>query len=30
MMTHLFENKQGNRIIAAKGAPEQVMEVWVP
>jgi Ca2+-transporting ATPase len=27
MMTHLFENKQGNRIIAAKGAPEQVMEV---
>jgi Ca2+-transporting ATPase len=27
MMTHLFENKQGNRIIAAKGAPEQIMEV---
>ena len=27
MMTHLFENKQGIRIIAAKGAPEQIMEV---
>ncbi|MDO8993950.1 MAG: HAD-IC family P-type ATPase, partial [Daejeonella sp.] len=27
MMTHLFQNKQGNRIIAAKGAPEQIMEV---
>ena len=27
MMTHLFENKHGNRIIAAKGAPEQIMEV---
>ena len=27
MMTHLFENKQGNRIIAAKGAPEQIMQV---
>ncbi|MDP3468672.1 MAG: cation-translocating P-type ATPase [Daejeonella sp.] len=27
MMTHLFENKQGNRIIAAKGAPEQIMNV---
>jgi Ca2+-transporting ATPase len=27
MMTHLFENKQGNRIIAAKGAAEQIMNV---
>ncbi|MFA6944698.1 MAG: cation-translocating P-type ATPase [Pedobacter sp.] len=27
MMTHLFENKTGNRIIAAKGAPEQIMDV---
>lgn len=27
MMTHLFENKDGNRIIAAKGAPEQIMEI---
>lgn len=25
MMTHLFENKQGKRIIAVKGAPEAVM-----
>lgn len=27
MMTHLFENGKGNRIIAAKGAPEALMEV---
>lgn len=27
MMTHLFENAQGKRIIAAKGAPEAMMEV---
>ncbi len=27
MMTHLFENKTGNRIIAAKGAPEALLEV---
>lgn len=27
MMTHLFENEQGNRIIAAKGAPEIIMKV---
>jgi P-type Ca2+ transporter type 2C len=27
MMTHLFENKQGNRIIAAKGAAEQIINV---
>ena len=27
MMTHLFENKQGNRIIAAKGAPEALLEI---
>ena len=27
MMTHIFEKKNGNRIIAAKGAPEQIMEV---
>lgn len=25
MMTHIFENKQGQRIIAAKGAPEALM-----
>ena len=25
MMTHLFENNSGNRIIAAKGAPEAIM-----
>jgi Ca2+-transporting ATPase len=25
MMTHIFENGQGNRIIAAKGAPEALM-----
>ncbi|MEO9257801.1 MAG: cation-translocating P-type ATPase [Crocinitomicaceae bacterium] len=27
MMTHLFENKLGERIIAAKGAPEALMNV---
>lgn len=27
MMTHLFENTEGNRIIAAKGAPEAIMIV---
>ncbi|AXG72815.1 cation-translocating P-type ATPase [Flavobacterium arcticum] len=27
MMTHLFENKSGNRIIAAKGAPEALIDV---
>ncbi|TYC10569.1 cation-translocating P-type ATPase [Bizionia gelidisalsuginis] len=27
MMTHLFENKQGHRIIAAKGAPEALMTI---
>lgn len=27
MMTHLFENSEGNRIIAAKGAPEAIMDV---
>lgn len=27
MMTHLFENAQENRIIAAKGAPEAFMEI---
>ena len=27
MMTHLFENKEGKRIIAAKGAPEAIMNV---
>lgn len=27
MMTHLFEDNQGNRIIAAKGAPEALLEV---
>ena len=27
MMTHLFENNSGNRIIAAKGAPEALMDV---
>jgi Ca2+-transporting ATPase len=26
MMTHIFENKTGNRIIAAKGAPEAFLE----
>lgn len=27
MMTHIFEDKNGNRIIAAKGAPEAIMQV---
>lgn len=27
MMTHVFENSSGNRIIAAKGAPEAIMAV---
>jgi P-type Ca2+ transporter type 2C len=27
MMTHVFEDAKGNRIIAAKGAPEALMEV---
>ncbi len=27
MMTHLFENSQGKRIIASKGAPEAILEV---
>lgn len=27
MMTHIFENNLGNRIIAAKGAPEAILEV---
>ncbi|WP_452231701.1 cation-translocating P-type ATPase [Lacinutrix sp. MEBiC02595] len=27
MMTHVFENNQGNRIIAAKGAPEALMDI---
>ena len=27
MMTHLFEDKEGNRIVAAKGAPEALMQV---
>ncbi|MBX7108489.1 MAG: cation-translocating P-type ATPase [Chitinophagales bacterium] len=27
MMTHLFEDEQGNRIIAAKGAPEAIFKV---
>lgn len=27
MMTHIFENAQGKRIIAAKGAPEAIMQV---
>lgn len=27
MMTHIFENAEGNRIIATKGAPEQIMNV---
>ena len=27
MMTHVFEDKNGDRIIAAKGAPEALMEV---
>jgi Ca2+-transporting ATPase len=27
MMTHIFENNSGERIIAAKGAPEAILEV---
>jgi Ca2+-transporting ATPase len=27
MMTHLFQNKEGKRIIAAKGAPETIIKV---
>lgn len=27
MMTHLFEDASGNRIVAAKGAPEAILEV---
>ncbi|MFZ2784638.1 MAG: cation-translocating P-type ATPase [Sediminibacterium sp.] len=27
MMTHIFENREGNRIIATKGAPEALMQV---
>lgn len=27
MMTHIFENENGNRIIAAKGAPEAILKV---
>jgi Ca2+-transporting ATPase len=27
MMTHIFENNSGDRIIAAKGAPEAILEV---
>jgi Ca2+-transporting ATPase len=27
MMTHLFENAKGNRIIAAKGAPESIIRI---
>ena len=27
MMTHLFENKNGDRIIAAKGAPEALIDI---
>lgn len=27
MMTHIFENSEGKRIIAAKGAPEAIIEV---
>ncbi|MGY5851719.1 cation-translocating P-type ATPase [Salegentibacter sp. F14] len=27
MMTHIFQNKKGDRIIAAKGAPEAILEV---
>lgn len=29
MMTHLYENEAGNRIIAAKGAPEALVQVCV-
>ncbi|HUN02471.1 MAG TPA: cation-translocating P-type ATPase [Niabella sp.] len=27
MMTHIFENEMGNRIIAAKGAPEAILHI---
>lgn len=27
MMTHLFENENGNRVIASKGAPEALIEI---
>lgn len=27
MMTHIFENAEGNRIVAAKGAPEAMLQV---
>ncbi len=27
MMTHIFENGEGNRVIAAKGAPEAIIKV---
>ncbi len=27
MMTHIFENKQGNRIVACKGAPEAILRI---
>jgi Ca2+-transporting ATPase len=27
MMTHVFENKEGKRIIAAKGGPETIIKV---
>ncbi len=27
MMTHIFENKAGDKIIAAKGAPEAILEI---
>ncbi len=27
MMTHLFENENGERVIAAKGAPEKILSV---
>jgi hypothetical protein len=26
MMTHVFENKEGKRIIAAKGGPETIIK----
>lgn len=30
MMTHIFQNQQGRRIIAAKGAPETILKVSHP
>lgn len=30
MMTHLFENDKGNRVVAAKGAPEAIINVCKP